>query len=169
MAVGHLDANGVWQYGESDTRDTFSALLNIGQDATSDAIGSDRARIAALEAAGATGPSTSNIATAGAGWTLTTARGRKKNGIAFVEFVFTRSGAAITVPVDGNIANETIGTLIVGWQQAGPINFALSTGTAGPVSAGVISNNTIILCAVAPGAPIAVGATLTLAGVYILA
>ena len=42
MAAGALDTNGVWQYGEDDQRDTFSALLNIGQDATSDAIGSDR-------------------------------------------------------------------------------------------------------------------------------
>ena len=49
MAAGALDPNGIWLYGEDDSEDTFSELLNIGQDATSDAIGSDRARLSVLE------------------------------------------------------------------------------------------------------------------------
>lgn len=50
MPAGALDPNGIWLYGEDDSEDTFSELLNIGQDATSDAIGSDRARLSVLEA-----------------------------------------------------------------------------------------------------------------------
>ena len=49
MAAGTYDANGIYQYGESDPIALFSDLLNLGQESTSDAFTDDRARIAFLE------------------------------------------------------------------------------------------------------------------------
>lgn len=49
MATGAYDANGIWQYGESDPIALFSDLLNLGQESTSDAFTDDRSRIAFLE------------------------------------------------------------------------------------------------------------------------
>lgn len=49
MATGYYDANGIWQYGESDPIALFSDLLNLGQDSTSDQFTNDRARISFLE------------------------------------------------------------------------------------------------------------------------
>jgi hypothetical protein len=52
MATGSPGTNGVWQYGEDDSEATFSALLNKAASTTDTAIGLDRARLTALEAAG---------------------------------------------------------------------------------------------------------------------
>lgn len=49
MATGYYDANGIWQYGESDPIALFSDLLNLGQASNSAAVSSDRARISFLE------------------------------------------------------------------------------------------------------------------------
>jgi len=49
MAVGAYDANGIYQYGESDPIALFSDLLNIGQESTSDAFTDDRSRITFIE------------------------------------------------------------------------------------------------------------------------
>lgn len=37
--MGSIDANGIYKFAEADTNATFSGLLNIGQDATSAALG----------------------------------------------------------------------------------------------------------------------------------
>lgn len=50
---GFHDANGIYIYDETDLASPFSDLLNLGQEATSDEIANDRARLAALEAQGA--------------------------------------------------------------------------------------------------------------------
>jgi hypothetical protein len=52
MATGAPGTNGVWQYGEDDSEATFSALLNKAALTTDTAIGLDRGRLTALEAAG---------------------------------------------------------------------------------------------------------------------
>lgn len=49
MATGNYDANGIWQYGESDDIALFSDLLNLGQDSVSDAFTDDRSRITFIE------------------------------------------------------------------------------------------------------------------------
>lgn len=50
MAIGALDANGIWIYGEDDPASPASDLLNLGQESTSDAVGDAKARLTALEA-----------------------------------------------------------------------------------------------------------------------
>lgn len=52
MATGAPGTNGVWQYGEDDSEATFSALLNKAASTTDSVIGTAKARITALEAAG---------------------------------------------------------------------------------------------------------------------
>ena len=49
MAAGLLNANGVWIYGEGDPSSPVSTLLNLGQNATSNAIGSAKTRLSSLE------------------------------------------------------------------------------------------------------------------------
>ncbi|WP_053203789.1 hypothetical protein [Jiangella muralis] len=49
---GSPDANGIYIYDETDLASPFSDLLNLGQEATSDEIANDRARLTALEAQG---------------------------------------------------------------------------------------------------------------------
>jgi hypothetical protein len=49
--AGFYDANGVWQYGETDAIALFSDTLNKGMDSVSDAITADRTRLTALETA----------------------------------------------------------------------------------------------------------------------
>jgi hypothetical protein len=47
--AGFYDANGVWQYGETDAIALFSDTLNKGMDSVSDAIGADRTRLTTAE------------------------------------------------------------------------------------------------------------------------
>lgn len=49
MPTGTYDANGVYQYGESDPIALFSDFMNLGQESVSDAITNDRARITQVE------------------------------------------------------------------------------------------------------------------------
>lgn len=55
MAVGSYDANGIWQYGESDNISPFSTTLNKLAASTSSGFTADRARIATLEAGSLSG------------------------------------------------------------------------------------------------------------------
>lgn len=55
MAVGSYDANGIWQYGESDNISPISATLNKLASSTSSGFTSDRARLATLEAGSLSG------------------------------------------------------------------------------------------------------------------
>lgn len=115
MATGALDPNGIWLYGEDDERDLFSDLLNIGQDSVSDAIGADRARLAVLEADKVWSGVLSGPCVAATGWTLATNLGAKKNGFAFLQISATRTGAAITVTGNGDVANTDVATWAAGW------------------------------------------------------
>jgi len=49
MAIGALDANGIWLYGEDDPASPVSDLLNLGMDSASDAVGDAKARLTAIE------------------------------------------------------------------------------------------------------------------------
>lgn len=55
MAVGSYDANGIWQYGESDNISPFATTLNKLASSASSAITADRARLATLEAGSLSG------------------------------------------------------------------------------------------------------------------
>lgn len=55
MATGAYDANGIWQYGESDNIAPFSTTLNKLASSASSAITADRARLATLEAGSLSG------------------------------------------------------------------------------------------------------------------
>lgn len=123
MAGGSLDPNGVWLYGEDDARDTFSELLNIGQDSVSDAVAADRARLTAIETAAVTGAVTSGVMTAATGWSITSAVGRRKSGLAFIEVLFIRTGADIAVPSVGNVGDTLMGTFNAGWVPAGGMTY----------------------------------------------
>ncbi len=50
MAVGSYDANGIWQYGESDNISPFSTLLNKLAASTSSSVTGIKSRVATLEA-----------------------------------------------------------------------------------------------------------------------
>lgn len=55
MALGSYDANGIWNFGESDNIAPFSTTLNKLATSTSSAITADRARIATLESGSLSG------------------------------------------------------------------------------------------------------------------
>lgn len=166
-----LDANGILRYDETDTRDKFSALLNMGQDATSDAVGADRARLTVLEQAVLLSGTTANIVAAGSGWSVGNASGRKIAGLAFISVLFTRTGAAITVPADGNVSNTMLGTLNPGWLRAVGINVSLMhDGFSGPMTSGYINaSQELFLGAIAPAATIPTGSNVGFNAVYPLA
>ncbi|KZE91175.1 hypothetical protein [Microbacterium sp. TNHR37B] len=154
MAAGFLDTNGVWMFGEDDQRDTFSDLLNIGQDSVSDAIGADRARLTTLETLTTLGAGATGFIASAPGWNLSNIQGRKRGGLAFIGFLATRTGAAITVPSgDGNIVNQLMGGLGAGWQRASGINVSLvHDGFTGAIMSGYINaSNELWLGTVAPG------------------
>ena len=119
MAIGTLDANGVWIYGEDDPASPVSDLLNLGEDSVSDAVGDAKARLTALESSNA---AASAVAlTLAAGWTAiagyappTSYKG--PGGIVVVQGTVRRTGATITADASGTIA-----TLAVGHRPSGPL------------------------------------------------
>lgn len=166
MATGSLDSNGVWLYGEDDQRDTFSELLNIGMDSVSDAIGLLRGRATALETAGATSTVTAaGILTAATGWSVTTQQGRKKNGQAFLRYTVSRTGAAVSVPSDGDIANQLLATFAAGWVPASGILYPAASNAL--VAAGYVDSTGVYLAAVAPGITIPTGQTFGFVATYL--
>jgi hypothetical protein len=89
LGPGSLDSNGIWQYGEDDSEDLFSDLLNVGQESTSDAIALDRARIGELEGKFTPG-----------GWTtISTGLVYKLFGGVLVEIRTDSAGIAQSLPV----------------------------------------------------------------------
>lgn len=165
-----LDENGILQYDESDTRGTFSALLNMGQEATSDAIGADRGRLSVLEAGSVlSGVSAAGVVTAASGWKLgNNINARKKNGLAFVRIDFERTGGNISVPASGDIGDELLGTFLAGWQPAPGMHYAFTSHTR--VAAGYLHNSSgIVLTAIAPANTLNTGTQIGVLAVYPLA
>ena len=57
--------------------------------------------------------------TAASGFTIGANLGRKKNGLAFIQFTATLTGAAIAVvPTSGDITDTPVATLNSGWGAA---------------------------------------------------
>jgi hypothetical protein len=165
MAPGALDGNGIYIYQPDDPRVPFDDTLNLAQSATSIAVGTLKSRATALEA----GNVLSAVGTpcvVATGWTLNTNRGRRRGGFAWIDVVFTRSGAAITVPVNGDIGNSIIATWAATWAPASGMDFpALGATTFGSAQNG----NGLILTAVTPGTVIATGWVGSLAAAFPLA
>lgn len=163
MATGALDANGIWQYGPDDQRVPFDNTLNLGQAATSTAIGTLKSRATDLENAGLL----SAVGTpfvAAAGWSIASNAGRKKNGLAFVRITANRTGAAITVPGDGNIADTVIATFAAGWAPVDGMPFPATSEFVADIARIVTTGLSIV--AVAPGLTIPTGRLVSFAAVY---
>lgn len=165
MATGALDANGVWQYGPDDPRVPFDDTLNLGQESVSTAIGSLKSRAAALEAANVLG-AVGSPCVAASGWTVDTNRGRKKNGVAFIDIIFTRTGAAITVPASGDITNAAVATFAAGWVPAIGMNYPAAGGLTGELVQGAIASTGLFISAVGAGRTIPTGWQSSLLGSY---
>lgn len=102
--AGFYDAQGVWQYGESDAIALVSDMLNKGMDSVSDAIATDRTRLTALE-----------TATNDSGWiTLTLTAG----GWTVAQPVRYRKIGAV-VYMDGELVNGTVGATVIATLPAG--------------------------------------------------
>lgn len=163
MATGANDANGIYQYGSDDPRAPFHDTLNLGQQSVSVAVGLLKARALALENANALG-SVGSPFVAASGWTLGQNQGRKKNGMAFTRVQVARSGSAITVPSDGDIATQILATFAAGWAPAaGMLYPAVATSLA---HIGVCDSSGVQLTAVAPGITLPNGAVVSFALIY---
>jgi hypothetical protein len=99
---------------------------------------------------------------ASSGWTLNNVFVRLgPMGTAYVSLLVTRSGTAITVPADGNIANTQVAQIAAAWSPIDSIPM-LSTST-GPLAVGTLTSaGAINLYAIAPGATLATGTQLGL-------
>ncbi|WP_144797694.1 hypothetical protein [Microbacterium paludicola] len=161
-----LDENGILQYEESDARDTFSELLNMGQGATSDAISADRGRLAALETLTTPGGLEAPC-DAAAGFSLQVNTAIRLGKLMFYRISWTRTGSAITVQPDGNIPDTAIATFKAGFVPVAGMLFPASS--VAPVASYFASNTGVWVSAVAPGSTFPTNTTGQFAGLAILA
>ncbi len=167
---GAPDANGIWQYAPDDPRTPFDDTLNLGQSSTSIAVGQLKSRVTAVE--GKQAPTgAASAAVAATGWSLSTNIGVKIGKTAFVNFTFTRTGSAITVPSDGNVSNTLMASLAAGFAILNAMGgCGLSSTHTGPLASAYINTaGDIYLAAVAPGSTIPTGAAFSFFGTYPLA
>jgi hypothetical protein len=117
---------------------------------------------------GNVGDLTSGVITAATGWSVNSQLYRQRNGIAMLSCQFERTGAAISVPANGNIGNSTMGTLASGRRPI--IEAFAGTGVGGPVAMAYISTaGSIVLTSVSSGVTIPTGFILDLNSIYIVA
>lgn len=113
-------------------------------------------------------PTDTTSYSAATGWSVQTFQCRRVGRMAMLVVIFTRTGAAITVPADGNITNATVLTITSSPLWPVGISAALSTGSTGPMVAGhANTSGDIQIDAVAPGVTIGTGQQLSLAGTWI--
>lgn len=99
MSAGYTDpTTGVWIYGEDDVSTRASDMLNLGQESVRAALTPLVRRVAAP----------TSLITAAAGWTINTLSIIRSGTTLQVYISVTRTGAAITAPADGNIANVRV-------------------------------------------------------------
>ncbi len=149
-----LDENGILRYDEGDVRGTFSDLLNMGQDATSDAVGTDRARLAVLEADRLLSAVSGAAAQAATGWEIVTLEARKKAGVVWARLRVRRTGGAISVPSDGNIANQLVAKFKAGWVPSAGMRYPAAAGDTGTVISGYVEAAGAYIAAVPAGSTI---------------
>ena len=95
---------------------------------------------------------------AASGWSVDTQSITIKNGIAVAFMNFTRTGAAITVPASGNIANTTFATIPNASYRPGYSGIPISLISGGPLLGGeVTTGGDFRINAIAPGNTIATG------------
>jgi hypothetical protein len=107
--------------------------------------------------------------TAASGWSVQAQGLRRVGNLALVHLSVTRTGSAVTVPADGNVANEQVATLPVGFR---PVNTyqPLSSSSTGRVTSGAANTDgTVTLAATTPGSNIETGDTISLDGVLFVA
>jgi hypothetical protein len=104
-----------------------------------------------------------------AGWAVGTAWVRHVGGgMAHLYYETTKTGSVQNVSISGEFTNVTVGNVPAAY--APHTTAVLTSGGTGRVASGSISNTgAITLAAVAPGAGIVVGETISLGGVYRLA
>lgn len=105
--------------------------------------------------------------TAATDWQIDQCLIARTGAMVAVNTVFTRTGAAITVPADGNIANAAVLTLTRPFHRPALNGGALSAYHTGPVCSGFVNTAGVIhLTAVAPGVTIPTGRQLSLYGTW---
>lgn len=133
-----LDSHGVYKYTEADNGTSVSELLNKAQDALSDANTPVKVAIG-------------SAVTAGAGWAVTGGELARMGHHRMLAVSVRRSGAAITVPAHGNIANEVIASLTATADRP-VITAPLTSGLTGRTATGSIRvGGSIEIGAVSPG------------------
>jgi hypothetical protein len=105
--------------------------------------------------------------TATTGWSLSMAKYRRIGKVVSIYVQFKRTGAAVTVNADGNIANIQVGTLPAGIT---PSSYqSIHSGSTGRVCTGNVSNDAgIYLAAIVPGSNIDTNDEISLGGTYFL-
>jgi hypothetical protein len=98
--------------------------------------------------------------------TIGTCRMRKCGHVIEV-FLTITLGTTITVPSDGNITNSTVATVPAAFWP-GTANGPLASGNGGPLVSGAVDPAGVVsLYATVPGASLASGVTITLAGAFL--
>jgi hypothetical protein len=105
-------------------------------------------------------------ATAQANWTLTSQSFRSLgNGMAYVSLIFQRTTSALTVTATGDVTNSDIALLPSGW-GASAVTGLNSGGTGRTASYQIDNSRMISMANTTPGANIAIGDAMSVAGVY---
>ena len=164
-----LDENGILRYDETDVRGTFSDLLNMGQDATSDAVGADRARLTVLEGDRSLSAVSGASARAASGWEIVATEARKKAGVVWARLRVKRTGAAVSVPSDGNIVNQLVATFKAGWVPSAGMRYPAAAADTGTVISGYVEAAGVYISAVPAGSSIPTNWEGTLSTCYPLA
>jgi hypothetical protein len=99
--------------------------------------------------------------TTSSGFTVTTLYARRIGGMGYLDAVVQRTGAAITVPADGNVANTQVFTVPADLRPS--INVPMVSGSGGSMAiGGLTSAGAVNLYSVAPGTSLATGASFQL-------
>lgn len=106
--------------------------------------------------------------TATSGWSISSQQIRRIGKVVQLRLVVNRTGSAISVPSDGNIPNTTVATLPA-WAVPS-VNSALTSADTGRLASATVSpvEGGVSLAAVAPGANLAQGESVSFGGTYFI-
>jgi hypothetical protein len=103
--------------------------------------------------------------TTSSGFSVTTLYARRIGNMGYLDAVVTRTGAAITVPADGNVANTQVFTVPTALRPA--LNVPMLSGATGPMTVGALTSaGAVNLQSIAPGASLATSATFQLGAMF---
>lgn len=109
-----------------------------------------------------------DVFTAAAGWSLQNADMDVMGPLGFLYVTATRTGAAVTVPPDGNITTNLVVASFDNTRFSYLTYGPLGTWSSGRLAAWYLSGSSLTLGAVAPGASIATGEVFSVRGVGLL-